>query len=137
MDWQSLAYAIVQVAHNFGAAALVGSAFSALWLADRQPEIRCKLAWVMLLGWAVQAASGAGFGAVSFLYYGELPDIHGIAIAALVIKIACAAGGFLLAAVYLRAAARWAEPARTRAWRVQAVLSATALTAAAFLRWFS
>src|SRR4030067_857263 len=77
-------------------------------LAVRHPEIRYKLAWVMLLGWAVQAASGAGFGAVSFLYYGELPDIHGIAIAALVIKIACAAGGFLLAAVYVRAAARWA-----------------------------
>lgn len=137
MDWQSLAYAIVQVAHNFGAAALVGSAFSALWLADGQPEIRHKLAWVMLFAWAVQAASGAGFGVVSFLYYGELPDIHGIAIAALVIKIGCAAAGFLLAAVYLHAAARWAEPMRTRVWRGQAVLSATALTAAAFLRWFS
>ncbi|OGI44999.1 MAG: hypothetical protein A2637_00840 [Candidatus Muproteobacteria bacterium RIFCSPHIGHO2_01_FULL_65_16] len=136
MDWQSLAYAVVQVAHNFGAAAVVGGAVFALWLA-REREGRRKLAWLVLAGWVVQGASGASFGAVSFLYYGKFPDIAGVAVAALVVKIVCAAGGFVLAALYLRAGGRWTEARQEQAWRGEAALGATALTAAAFLRWFA
>ena len=137
MDWQNLAYTAVQVAHNFGAAAVVGAPLFALWPAPQLPETRRKLAWLVLFGWMVQGASGAAFGAISYLGYGQLPDIHAIAIAALLIKMACAVTGFLLAAAYLRAAPAWTEAGRNRAWSALFGLGATALAAAAFLRWFS
>lgn len=137
MDLQNLAYAIIQVAHNFGAVAVLGGALSALCPIPGQAGTQRALAWLVLGGWATQAASGAAFGAVSWLYYGQFPDIHGIAIAALVIKVACAMAGFAIAAVYLRSASAWSAQARQTTWRVLAVLAATALTMAAFLRWFS
>ena len=137
MDLQNLAYAITQVAHNFGAVAVLGGALSALWLIPGQAGMQRALAWLVLVGWTIQAASGAAFGAVSWLYYGQFPDIHGIAIAALVIKVACAMAGFAITAVYLRSASVWREQGRQTAWRALALLAATALSAAAFLRWFS
>lgn len=137
MDLQNLAYAIIQVAHNFGAVAVLGGALSALWLIPRQAGTQRALTWLVLGGWATQAASGAAFGAVSWLYYGQFPDIHGIAIAALVIKVACAMAGFAIAAVYLCSASAWSAQARQTTWRVLASLAATALAMAAFLRWFS
>lgn len=137
MDLQNLAYAIIQVAHNFGAVAVLGGALSALWPIPGQAGTQRALTWLVLGGWATQAASGAAFGAVSWLYYGQFPDIHGIAIAALVIKVACAMAGFAIAAVYLRSASAWSAQARQTTWRVLAVLAATALIMAAFLRWFS
>ncbi|MDD5329435.1 MAG: hypothetical protein PHX38_05485 [Sulfuricella sp.] len=137
MDWQNLIYALVQVAHNFGAAAVVGGALFSLWPARQPAEIQRRLAWLVLTGWTVQGVSGGIFGAASYLFYGQLPDIHGIAIAALLIKIVCAIAGFLLAAAYLLRAADWDEDERRRAWRATFGLGATALGAAAFLRWFS
>lgn len=138
MDLQNLAYALVQVVHNFGAVAVVGGAASALGPngADSATRQR-RLAWLVLSGWGLQAASGATFGAVSFHYYGEFPDIHGIAMAALALKVACAVAGFLLAAVSLVYGARWTDGGRRRTWQILLALGATALTAAAFLRWFS
>ncbi|MDO9068233.1 MAG: hypothetical protein Q7W05_07230 [Deltaproteobacteria bacterium] len=136
MDIQNLGYALTQVVHNFGAAAVVGGAVASLWLAPR-PELDRSLAWLVCLGWAAQIASGSAFGAISFYYYGKFPDISGLAIAALAIKVACAASGFSLMAFYILRAASWAAPLRRRIWLTQAGLSATALTAAAFLRWFS
>ena len=85
----------------------------------------------------MQGASGATFGAISYVNYGRFPDIHGIAIAALLLKMACAAAGFTLAALYLARGAGWPDAARRRCWRSLLVLALTALTAAAFLRWFS
>ncbi len=137
MDWQNLIYALVQVAHNFGAAAVVGGALFALWPARQPAEIQRKLAWLVLFGWTVQGVSGGTFGAASYLFYGQFPDIHGIAIAALLIKIGCAIAGFLLTAAYLRKGASWNEDERSRTWRSTFSLGATALGAAAFLRWFS
>ena len=137
MDLQNLSYAAIQVVHNFGAVAVVGSAVCALWPGLGLAGMRRPLAWAMLFGWAAQAASGAAFGGVSWLYYGRFPDIHGIAVAALLIKIACAAAGFMLAAAYLYRGAGWRERAQQATWRTLAALAATALTAAAFLRWFS
>ena len=136
MDIQNLGYALTQVAHNFGASAVVGGAVASLWLAPR-PELDRSLAWLVCLGWAAQIASGSAFGAISFYYYGKFPDIGGLAIAALAIKVACAASGFSLAALYLLRAASWTAILRWRIWLMLAGLSATALTAAAFLRWFS
>ena len=84
-----------------------------------------------------QGASGACFGAISYAGYGSFPDIHGIAIGALVLKMACAAAGFSVAALYLAREANWSAPGRQRAWTTQLALALTALAAAAFLRWFS
>ncbi|MDO8300696.1 hypothetical protein [Lacisediminimonas sp.] len=137
MDLQNLGYAAIQVVHNFGAVAVVGSAVGAVWMKPASMRMRRGLSWTMLVGWAAQAASGGAFGGLSWLYYGRFPDIHGLAIAALLVKIACTATGLLLAAAFLYRGERWSEQAQQASWRALATLAATALTAAAFLRWFS
>ncbi len=137
MDFQNLAYALDQVVHNFGAAAVVGGAVAGLWLTPRQAVLERPLAWLVALAWAVQIASGAGLGAISFYYYGRFPDISGVAIAALAIKVACASVGCLLAVLCLLRATRWSDAIRRRIWQVLTGLGVVALTAAAFLRWFS
>jgi hypothetical protein len=136
VDLQNLAYALVQLVHNFGAVAVTGSAAAACWAGGRPPSQR-GLAWLVLAGWTLQAASGAGFGAVSYAWYGSFPELHGIAVAALVVKIGCAVGGFVLAVAYLRFAHGWQEGRCRGAWRALLALAATALSAAAFLRWFA
>ncbi|MEW5792463.1 MAG: hypothetical protein ACOY4L_03845 [Pseudomonadota bacterium] len=137
MDLQNLLYAAVQVVHNFGAAAVVGGTVFALWPRRQGEEVRRALAWLVLVAWSAQAASGLGFGLVSQYYYGRPPDIHGVAVVALGIKVVCAVLGFLLAAWYLASAAKWPEGRRLALWRGIGALGVIALTAAAFLRWFS
>ena len=135
---ENLAYALTQVLHNFGAVVVVGGAAAALWARPALPYAREKrLVRLVGAGWAVQIASGAGFGAVSYYFYGRLPDIHGVAVAALATKVACAAGGLALALLSLSRSERWNEKRRRLLWRALALLAATALAAAAFLRWFS
>lgn len=134
---ENLAYALVQIVHNFGAAAVVGGAVFSLW-PDRPPVgVQRRLAWLVVIGWVAQAVSGSLFGAVSYCYYGQLPDIHGIAVVALGTKVASAILGVLLGGLYLRNARHWSEQARRNAWMGLALLGTVALTAAAFLRWFS
>ena len=132
---QNLAYSVVQVAHNFGAVATVGGSIAAVKF--RGVDTRRKLAWLVLCGWGTQAASGALFGAVSYYFYHKFPDISGLALDALGIKMACAATGFLLMAAYLFRGERWAITTMHRAWLLSAALAVTAITSAAFLRWFS
>ncbi len=132
---QNLSYAVVQVLHNFGAVAAVGGSLAATRIKDA--GVRKKLAWLVLIGWGTQAISGAAFGLVSFLYYQAFPDIAGVAFAALAIKILCAALGFMLVAVYLLRGVNWPEKNQGRVWSASAMLAAIALSAAAFLRWFS
>ncbi len=138
VDAQDFAYALTQVVHNLGAVAAAGSAVFARWpeRGRERPTLR-RLAWCALGGWAAQAASGAAFGTISYASYGRLPDIHGIAIAALLLKMACAACGFVLSAIYLARESRWDESRIRSAWTGLIALAATALAAAAFLRWFS
>jgi hypothetical protein len=137
VDGQNLGYALIQVLHNFGAAAAVGGALFGIWPLHQPAPVRIRLAWLVLAAWTLQGASGTAFGALSYAYYGSFPDISGVAVAALFLKVACAACGFLLAAAYLRLAPGWTDGQRERAWTGLLVLAATALTAAAFLRWFS
>ena len=137
MDPQNLAYALVQLVHHFGAVAVVGGAVAARWLAHDAPPTQRLLAWLVLGSWLAQAASGAGFGAVSYHFYGQFPDIHAIARAALLVKLACAAGGILLAAGYLQRAADWQPARRGTVWTMLLALGVTALASAAFLRWFA
>jgi hypothetical protein len=133
LDTQNLAYALTQIAHNFGAVTVVGGAVTALvW---REAEVQRRLAWMVLAGWLVQAVSGATFGAISYYYYAKFPDIHGIAVAALKVKIVCASFGFFLAAWQL--VAKPSEMSRRYAWLALCCLGVLALSSAAILRWFS
>jgi len=138
VDLQDLGYALTQVVHNLGAVSVVGGAAAARGLSVAAPQAAQRsLVMLVLAGWAAQAVSGACFGTISYLSYGRLPDIHGIAIAALALKASCAALGFTAAALYRWREARWPQPRRQIAWNLQLTLALTALTAAAFLRWFS
>ena len=137
MDLQNLAYALTQVVHNFGAVAIVGGAIYGRSLRGAAASALRRSAWLILIAWSAQAISGAGFGAISYAYYGQFPDIHGIAVAALYLKMACAFLGFALAVAMLRAQARWPGTRQAAVWSGQAMLGVVALTAAAFLRWFS
>lgn len=133
MELENVLYGGVQLAHNFGAAAVIGLPVAALRLQPALPTLR-RMAWLTLAAWLAQATSGAGFGAVSFFVEGELPEIHHVALGALCVKIGCAALAVtLLSICLLRRSAKQDFPV----WRWLAVLGATALSAAAVLRWFS
>ncbi|HEY6096284.1 MAG TPA: hypothetical protein VIU93_15190 [Gallionellaceae bacterium] len=137
VDLQNLSYAGVQVAHNFGAVAVVGGPALLLLAGASQSALQRRVAWLVGGGWLLQILSGAGFGVVSFIGYGSLPDIHGIAIAALYIKVLCALAGLVTALALLGKAGVWSERRRAHVWQLLLGLGFTALTAAAFLRWFS
>ena len=137
MDLQNLAYALVQLAHNFGAVAVTGGAVAG-WLSLRRDAAPTSgLLWLVLAGWALQAASGAGFGLISLAYYGQFPDLHGVAVVALLVKLTCATAGLLLSLLSLKFADSWSAARRSYAWTALVGLAATALSAAAFLRWFA
>lgn len=136
MGSENLAYALVQVAHNFGAVAVVGGALFSLWPVHRMQYAR-RFAWLILFGWSVQIASGVLFGLTSLHFYGETPDLSAVAMTALVIKVAAAIAGFLLGAWYLRGSGFCSSECTQGIFRVLAALGLIALTAAAFLRWFS
>ncbi len=138
MELENILYASVQLAHNFGAAAVTGLPIAALWFKPAPPVLR-KMAWLTLLAWLVQSASGAGFGTVSFFMEGELPEIHHIALGALCVKIACAALAVALLAVHFlrRTASGPGVAPGVAMWRGLATLGVTALASAAILRWFS
>jgi len=133
---ENLAYALTQVVHNFGAVAVLGGALFALWPAPRL-EYGRPFAWLILVAWGAQMASGGMFGVTSLYYYGETPDLSRVAMTALVVKVAAAFAGLLLAAFYLLRGREWGREGMTRTFRGQVALGAVALTAAAFLRWFS
>lgn len=134
---ENLAYALIQVLHNFGAVTVASGTAFALWTLADQPAREVQLARIVSIGWGIQIVSGACFGAVSYYNYGQFPDLHNVAVAALMVKIACAVGGlFLTMGLMLRGALR--NPHRRRfAWHVNGALVILALTSAAFLRWFA
>jgi hypothetical protein len=132
---QNLSYAVVQILHNFGAVSTVAGSLAAIRVAGA--DVKNKLAWLVFAGWGIQALSGAAFGLISFLFYHQFPDIAGIALTSLVIKILCVATGFLLLAAYLLRAKNWSDAARNYVWISSAMLAVIAISLAAFLRWFS
>ena len=137
MQWENLFYALTQLVHNFGALSVVGGAIGGLKVQAGDLPLKRKLAWLVLGGWGAQAFSGLMFGAISLYLYGETPDLHLTAQVALAIKMACAATGILLTILYLRRAENWPEKRRHSTWTTLTGLGVTALSAAAFLRWFS
>lgn len=137
-------YACVQLVHNVGAAAVVGSPAVAWWLGSTDQVtvaaaalVQRKLAWLTILAWSTQIASGAGFGITTYYLKHELPDLTGVALAALGIKVACAILCVLLVLAYLRMASRWSARMRLRVWQALFVLGLIALMSAAFLRWYA
>ena len=134
---QNFVYALIQVIHNFGAATVVGTAASALWLVRGNTAVQHRLALLAAAAWAIQAVSGALFGITTFYFEGHLPDIHGIAVDALLIKISCAVAGFILAVIYAKSNSGWAKDKQLLIWRALLTLGVVALGSAAFLRWFS
>lgn len=133
----NVAYALIQTIHNLGAALAFGGAWAGRALArsgDSRPA--AALLWV-LAAWFTQIVTGALFGAMSLYFYGRLPDIHGIAVTALAVKIACAAAGAVLTVVFWNHHGRRGLPLPRRAWDALMALAVVALIAAAFLRWFS
>lgn len=133
---ENLAYALIQVAHNFGAAALLGSTVFWLWPRPR-PEYARPITWIILIAWGTQIASGALFGVTSLYFYGETPDLSTVAQIALLLKVLAASGGFLLGAAYVLRGRYWKNETVKRLFQIQAALAVLALTGAAFLRWFS
>jgi hypothetical protein len=129
---QNFAYAAIQVAHNLGAVTTVGSSMAGVLLANH--ALRRTLARFLLTGWAIQAVSGVAFGVTSFYFYGRPPDIAGAALLALYVKIFCVVAGFAVVGTAIIT-----PPDKTTDWMwpPSAALAITALTAAAFLRWFS
>lgn len=134
---ENLTYALVQVVHNFGAAGVVGGSVLALWPVPQAPSTLRRLAWLVTVCWGAQILSGIGFGLTSLYYYGLLPDIHGTAVVALAIKVVAAITGLVLMVLYLGRLATWSDIQRIRLWYATAWLAVIALTAAAFLRWYS
>ena len=125
---QNLIYALIQVIHNLGAAMIVGLAATALW----QPDWRHRLAAWIAAAWALQGMSGLMFGITTYSYERHLPDIHGIAVDALTIKITC-----VILAIVLSLLLYAKKGLDAQLWRILFVLGVVALAAAAFLRWFS
>ena len=85
----------------------------------------------------MQALSGLGFGTISYIYYGQFPDIHGIAVAALYLKMASAVFGIGVSIAFLRNRNVWDKRRQVATWTALTLFGVVALTAAAFLRWFS
>lgn len=133
---ENLAYALTQVVHNFGAVALLGGAVFAIWPTSSL-EYGRTFAWLILGAWGAQIISGIVFGVTSLYYYGETPDLSRVAQIALGVKVLAAIGGFMLASAYLMRGRAWRETCAKRAFQSLTALGAIALTAAAFLRWFS
>jgi len=133
----NIAYALVQVMHNFGAVAVVGGPAAAWLRSSDNRSVPAAFAWLTIVGWAMQVTSGVGFGITTYFSRGELPEIAGVALLALYVKVGCALGGLLLAAYFLKASAEGREHAHQWIWPSLFFAGAVALSGAAFLRWFS
>ncbi len=128
---QNLLYALIQSLHNINAAVIAGIAAAALW----QPDLRSKLATWVAVAWALQGLTGLSFGITTYAYERHLPDIHGIAVLALGIKVLCVVAGLTLALFYRKA--NLSEKQQVLVWRILLALGLVALASAAFLRWYS
>ena len=126
---QNLLYALIQSLHNINAAAIAGIAAAALW----QPGLRSALARWAAGAWALQGLSGLFFGITTYAYERHLPDIHGIAVLALGIKVLCVLSGLALAFYHMKANLN--ERGQVLVWRILLAWGLIALTSAAFLRW--
>ncbi len=131
-----LDYALIQVFHNFGAVLILALSSRGLVMARRQQSTRW-IAGLTGLVWALQGITGALFGWVTWKTEHQWPDIHGVAVAALIIKMLCVVAGILSMGAGALWGMRWSCERQLGFWATGLGLGALALTCAAFLRWFS
>lgn len=134
-----LIYALIQLGHNLGAVAVAGIPVAALVGERLETPTSRRLLLGLAVAWGVQAASGAGFALASLGLKGALPEVQGIALAALSVKIAATVLGLGAAALTAWRARTWnnrAAAARRRFFRFELIVALVAFVAAAFLRWY-
>jgi len=130
MELENVLYGGVQLVHNFGAAAVTGLPFAALWSGCAGPP-EDRLAHPACL--AVASCEWRRLRHRELLHGRRAAGDH-LARAALYVKIGCAALAIALPASHF--ARRVAVPG-PKFWAGLAVLGVTALSCAAVLRWFS
>jgi len=131
-----LVYALVQAVHNLGAVAVVASPAVALGFRGHGGGLERRLAWALLVAWGLQAATGAGFAAASYGLKGQLPEVTGVALYSLAVKLFATVAGFSIAAMLLWVRRLSSPRSRVVAWAVCLGLAVAALLAAAPLRWY-
>lgn len=131
-----LTYALIQVFHNVGALLILVLSSRGLGAARRHQSLRIP-AFLACLAWLAQGLTGALFGLETWHSEHQWPDIHGVAVAALLLKMICVAGGILLTGSCALWGIRWSAARQMGVWTGSLLLGMVALTAAAFLRWFS
>lgn len=132
----SFIYTLLQIVHNFGAAMVVGSPAVGYWLGRGDTTLPRRLAWLTVVGAVAQMGSGIGFGLASRFIKGQLPEIEGVALVALLVKLFCVAAIVALMLRYVLTAASGEMPRQRRMWLATLILGTIALAAAAFLRWY-
>lgn len=65
---------------------------------------------------------------------GALPEVEGVALTALALKVGCTLIGVVLAGFYLMTGSRWSAVNQLRMWKLMVIMTLTALTAAAILK---
>ena len=113
---------------------MIGFSTYGLWRSTEEITTQRRLFLLTGIAWLIQAVSGPSFGIASLYFHGSLPDIHGIAVISLGIKITCVIIGLLLAATLFIQRDGGISTAK---FAGQFTLGIIALCAAAFLRWFS
>jgi hypothetical protein len=128
-----LSYTLIQAVHNIGAALTLALALLLIGQICISADTK-KVLWALLLAWGLQGFTGICFGLSSLYFYGEFPDIHNLAIAAMGVKVGSVAAMTLLLA-FLIYKKEWDLSARNKTVFVS--LSIIALVAASVLRWNS
>lgn len=134
---QNLIYALIQLIHNFGAAAVIGIPVYVLMTRQKKVMEQHRFVVAVALAWLLQLVTGFSFGIVSLTFYGHLPDIHGVARIALLIKIICAITALAVIFFALKQKNTSTKNKIAMFWVIWLILGATALSSAAFLRWYS
>lgn|SRR5262249_3580094 len=132
---ENLTYTIVQILHNFGAVTVFGSPIAGWWLERKNLAVH-RLTLLALLGWMAQGATGIGFALTSYTFKGAIPEVTGIALGALLIKVFSTFTGFVAAILIFRKGRQWKSQSRVRIWQSMLFLAFSAMTAAGFLRWY-
>jgi hypothetical protein len=132
---QNLLYALIQSIHNIGAVVIVGVGAYGLFLAP--DRYKTTLAVIQSITWSLQGLSGGIFGLTTLYFYHQLPDIHGVAIWALMVKIVCVILGCCIATSYALWNEYFSSKVKKLCWILMFSLGNIALSSAAFLRWFS
>lgn len=133
---ENLTYSVIQAFHNVGAIGVVAApTVIYLLLGNSDAIVKTNYIAIALASWLIQVLSGIGFGVTSFSFYGQIPDIDGVALVALVVKVICAMLSMGLY-LYLLLPKSQGLRAHKSVWRILVVASVLPLVSAAFLRWY-